>query len=139
MTNNEEYAEYQQRKKVEFFEKYPTIFPKGEPYCGFDVGYGWWPLLDKLCSDIKAELDQLPEPPPFEVAQVKEKFGGLRFYVDHSTEEINFLIRKAESDSYEICEDCGASGKVQRGSWMKVRCDPCQENFQKAIEEAWRK
>ena len=42
------------------------------------------------------------------VIQVKEKFGGLRFYCDFvSTERIEALISFAESLSYTICEISG--------------------------------
>jgi len=38
-------------------------------------GEGWWPIIAKLDRDIAALA------PDYEIHQVKEKFGGLRYYV----------------------------------------------------------
>ncbi|MEK7090164.1 MAG: hypothetical protein AAB930_01100, partial [Patescibacteria group bacterium] len=43
---------------------------------GFECGDGWFGLIKKLCEKLK-DLDLKD----FRVTQVKEKFGGLRFYV----------------------------------------------------------
>ena len=64
-----------------------------------------------------------------EVLQVKEKFGGLRFYVNSATEEMYRLISEAESQSYEICEECGKPGTLSqkiKGGWMKTLCLECR-------------
>ena len=57
------------------------------------------------------------------VYQVKEKFGGLRFYINSGTDEINKRIRKAEDDSYETCETCGEPGELRKDGWWTVACD----------------
>ena len=46
-------------------------------------------------------------PPQFQVQQVKEKFGGLRFYISAAPQEVHNMIHKAEAESYTICEHCG--------------------------------
>lgn len=61
--------------------------------------------------------------------QVKEKFGGLRFYMAHGNDEIYNLIEEAESLSYKTCEGCGAPGKARPGSWVKVLCGVCFANI----------
>jgi hypothetical protein len=51
---------------------------------GFEHGDGWFDILWRLCVDLEplvAEFEQETES-QFEVLQVKEKFGGLRFYVN---------------------------------------------------------
>lgn len=57
-------------------------------------------------------------------SQVKEKFGGLRFYVNGSTDESYQKISFAESLSYRICEDCGAMKDVQSYhiGWVRSLC-----------------
>jgi hypothetical protein len=55
--------------------------------------------------------------------QVKEKFGGLRFYVQAATDEHYNYISFAESMSYRTCEQCGAPGKRYTDGWHKVLCD----------------
>ncbi len=93
-----------------------------------DTDDGWFPLIHKLCQDldpiIKKEgfID-------FSVDQVKEKFGGLRFYTSYGNEEIFDLIQKAEADSFKICEKCGkkGSGYVNEFGWLKTLCKKCAE------------
>ena len=85
------------------------------------VGSGWAQLInrvfDKLAS-IKGTV---------KIVQVKEKFGGLRFYVDGGDEYTNGLIRVAEDASYETCEDCGVPGTLRKGGWWATLCDKCDE------------
>lgn len=59
--------------------------------------------------------------------QVKEKFGGLRFYMNYYVEEIEELINEAEEKSYKTCERCGAPGKSREGGWIITLCDKCEE------------
>ena len=60
--------------------------------------------------------------------QVKEKFGGLRFYLDSSaTEKLHDAIRLAEDESYKTCELCGEPGEPRREGWIKTLCDKHDE------------
>jgi hypothetical protein len=78
-------------------------------------GAGWRTLIDPL-----VELCQRND---VTVLQVKEKFGGLRFYVGEAPPAIHEAIRAAEKASYTMCENCGAPGRVRGGSWMRTLCD----------------
>ena len=92
-----------------------------------DVGPGWIHLIAQLNTDI-SYID-----PHYKIAQVKEKFGGLRYYVDLSIHQgqdtarhiIEVLINHAESQSFSICENCGQLGKLTNSSWRKTLCDSC--------------
>lgn len=67
---------------------------------------------------------EIPEPVPQVVAvQVKEKFGGLRFYYNGGDEYIRGLENMAESMSYRTCETCGAPGKSTKGGWIQTLCE----------------
>lgn len=60
-------------------EAHPLLFRGRAPLAPSYVVAGWYGLLDTLCSDIEAALG--PEVcAAFEVRQIKEKFGTLRFY-----------------------------------------------------------
>ena len=125
--------DYNIRKRVEFYEKYPLCFPKGEPICGFYIGYGWWPRIKKLCEDITEVLNH-SKCSGFMVDQVKEKFGGLRFYVSNDNDEIKSLIYEAESDCSKICETCGKEGSPDNtpsGRWIKTLCAECAKSSYK--------
>jgi hypothetical protein len=73
------------------------------------VGKGWHPLLERLWNDLLAVGWK------GEVSQVKEKFGGLRFYAGGTTDSMLKRILAAEEESLHICDVCGAPGKT--GSW----------------------
>lgn len=57
------------------------------------------------------------------VAQVKEKFGTLRFYADGGDHTSYCMISMAESMSSCTCEVCGAPGKLRSGGRARTLCD----------------
>lgn len=57
------------------------------------------------------------------VSQVKEKFGGLRFYVNGGDREVYAMISMAESMSYRTCEVCGSPGKSNSHGWITTLCE----------------
>lgn len=66
----------------------------------------------------------VPEPVPQVVAiQVKEKFGGLRFYFSGGDDYIDGIVDMAESMSYRTCEKCGAPGTATEGGWIQTLCE----------------
>ncbi len=84
----------------------------------FSVGYGWYPLIKDLIIDlIDLGWDK-------QIIQVKEKFGGLRFYINEGSEKIFNRISEAEKLSYELCEICGNKGELRKDkSWITTLCD----------------
>jgi hypothetical protein len=86
------------------------------------VGPGWHDILGRLVRDL------LTMGWSGEVSQVKEKFGGLRFYCESDGEPgIYKRIDQAEDESFRTCEECGKDGKPREGSWIKTLCDKCAE------------
>lgn len=59
--------------------------------------------------------------------QVKEKFGGLRFYYLGGDEYISGLSAMAESMSYVTCEECGNPGKPNKIGWIRTLCTTHQK------------
>lgn len=85
-------------------------------YCGAYYGDGWDQLVDPLVELCKKYNVQ--------IAQIKEKFGTLRFYVDNAPDEVLQAIEKAENASASICETCGKPGKLRiNGGWWSTRCE----------------
>ena len=111
--------------------KHPLMFSC--PYGGVDVGPGWWPIIESLCSQIQHYTDWANEQkekygrgegcPPVVVAQIKEKFGGLRVYYDGGDERVYGMVTMAESWAGKHCEDCGKPGKSREGGWIRTLCD----------------
>jgi hypothetical protein len=64
-------------------------------------------------------------------SQVKEKYGTLRFYMTHETDEIGKAIREAEFESAVTCEHCGAPGKTHGNGWIRTLCDACEDERKK--------
>ena len=64
--------------------------------------------------------------PQVEATQVKEKYGGLRFYVFGGDDKIDALISFAESMSECTCEECGRPGTQNVGGWIRTLCDICR-------------
>lgn len=69
--------------------------------------------------------------------QVKEKFGGLRFYMTCGTDEIYDLISKAEALSCKTCEECGEPGEERSGGWIHTLCNNCHENWEEIRAKRW--
>ena len=86
---------------------------------GFECGDGWYNLIDEL----SAKLEKLG----VVAVQVKEKFGGLSFYIVGGSSEVYDLIDEAEQKSHETCEVCGEKGKTNRKGWLKTLCESCKE------------
>lgn len=76
---------------------------------------GWRPIVKHL-----VELCKIYDVPIF---QVKEKFGGLRFYTDKAHPIVDAAITLAESKCETICEICGEEGKIRNLPWIKTLCD----------------
>jgi hypothetical protein len=93
---------------------------------GFEHGDGWFDILWRLCEDLEplvAEFE-VAGGPKFEVLQAKEKFGGLRFYVNCCRNEaIRQRIGIAADDSLRICEVCGQPGKLREGRSIRTMRD----------------
>ena len=130
------------------FEKYDAFanhmeqrFPKmfNGKYGGFACSEGWWPILEKLCFNIQHYIDwknkQLEVVPQVTVAQIKEKFGGLRFYYEGGDEHINGMVRMAEAWADVSCETCGAPGKRREGGWVKTLCDHHEAERQQRVKQ----
>ena len=102
---------------------------------GFSIGPGWYDLVLYLDRAIAALVGD------YEVHQIKEKFGGLRYYIggvawEHpNREDVDLLISVAEAASFSICEECGGTGsqRVIR-SWYRTLCDKCTEITEYAMK-----
>lgn len=104
------------------------------PFKGFGIecGKGWYEILDRLCTKIETYLDKNPEDKKeFYILQIKEKFGGLRFYTSYVFKEIDKYIEEAEDKCDKTCEECGQPGKCNEGGWFSVLCDKCRKESDK--------
>lgn len=93
---------------------------------GVECGDGWKGLIQPIFDYIeKYNLDKSEEE-KIEILQVKEKFGGLRFYVNFEDEVLSEMIRNAENESYLVCENCGSREDVgHTQGWITTCCFDC--------------
>ena len=158
------------KKYPELFQNsfYPKC--KDELDFHFGCGEGWYGILDALLANVRHHLiryrdvvkikadvlargetplpwiaeyfEENPVDPldSFTICQVKEKFGGLRFYWDcdvrnKATYAIDGAEGLAESMSYRTCEICGCPGKSgsHGGWWVKTLCP---DHEMKAMDSA---
>ena len=114
------------------FKKYPEIFKQRNysimescmPW-GFECGDGWYSIIDTLCRLIQHYTEDHPDV-LVEAVQVKEKYGGLRFYINGGDDYVDGLIVFAEAMSYLICEQCGSTdGVTQTKGWIYTLCRQC--------------
>lgn len=107
---------------------------------GVECGKGWEKLYGPLL-DLAALYGA-------QVLQVKEKVGGLRFYVAGGGEKaawLDTMVEAAESASYHTCEDCGEDGQegwdaeqrrpiykatTKGQGWIRTLCAPCREKWE---------
>jgi hypothetical protein len=92
------------------------------PYLECDSGW------NDIIADIHSKIVILH--PKYEIFQIKEKFGGLRFYIegvpDELFDEIYDIIGDGEKLSYKTCEICGDEGKLSKLGWLvKTVCKNC--------------
>jgi hypothetical protein len=97
------------------------------PNFNIECGDGWFDiiaeLLDKLIVLSGAEPEDFLD---FSVTQIKEKFGGLRFYYaigpDCSHRRIQTLVEGAERRSLTVCELCGKEANVRTIGYIMTLC-----------------
>lgn len=87
---------------------------------------GWIDLVVALDRDLAAIV------PDYTIAQVKEKFAGLRFYIgsygevsEEQRSKARELINEAERASYDLCQVCGgqADGSLGESGWQSTLCE----------------
>ena len=80
----------------------------------------------EMIAAAKEKMEESYEKTPIAI-QVKEKYGGLRFYVNGANDEQWAYIAFAEAMSYRTCEVCGDKGKPSSGGWIETRCKEHRE------------
>ena len=141
-------------------KKNPDLMQKSrQQYLG--VGEGWFHIIDALCgrishgvnqaryqlkyamenqggkyaksiSDAEAALAEAIDNLPV-IDQIKEKFGGLRFYISGGDVATGHYIEFAEAMASRTCEICGSPGEPRNTGWVKTLCD--KHHREKEAEE----
>jgi len=170
-------------KQQLLYTRHPAIFrdkdlPKEVSclYWGIECGDGWFGILDALCEAVTkpyscTESTQETgeralfsyEFPQVVASQVKEKFGGLRFYYDLVPDEafkelaakypntaerilhqcrayVDGAIRMAETQCERTCEETGKPGSLcVRGGWYRTLCPERAAELSYITTEEWKR
>lgn len=118
--------------ETSIYAAYPKIFE--EYRAGLAIGDGWIGLITSLCDNIQRVIDR-DKCKQVVAHQIKEKFGGLRFYYSGGNDSIREMVDIAEGASFRICEECGKSGEPYYDGWVRVLCpDHAKEAGRKVRE-----
>ena len=102
-------------------------------YCGFpcECDDGWYDLITNLCQDLTDFYKSKgADTTDIRLLQVKEKFGGLRFYVGNVIQGTFELVDKYERESYNICEVCGEVGTLSiKNGWYRTLCGAHRDEY----------
>jgi hypothetical protein len=122
----------------ELIAKYPKIFQDYEGNPGRVNWHGvpdaWLPIVDKLCGAMQNYIDNVTrytkdgpvKPEQVTCVQMKEKFGGLRFYTNGHDDQVDGMITMAEYLCDNTCQDCGSEQDLGMTSgWVSVLCRNC--------------
>jgi hypothetical protein len=89
---------------------------------GWRVAFG-----DTFIKELSQALGD--EAKDFRILDIKEKFGGLRFYTNGCNRKAYDVIHKYEQLSYLICITCGDKAtKISKG-WICPYCDVCAKKL----------
>lgn len=124
--------------------KYPFLYPRyawsGEKIEDYDYSFtelddlptGWRISFgDLICEDIKNELIKFNYLDKYQIVQIKEKFGALRWY-DNGTPvgcQVENIIEAYSHLSENICIICGKPKvPVIDDNWICPYCENCYVN-----------
>ena len=92
-------------------------------YKSVDVDEGWYQIVVD-CNNLLTEID-----PDYQIAQIKQKFGGLRYYFQPSDVnngelyvKMNAVVLAYEKIASITCEATGKPGVLMKskGGWVKT-------------------
>lgn len=119
--------------------KYPKIFKQyvGNPGgVNWEIPRGWIKVIDWMCGTIQGYVDGYVShskdgewrPQQVVCTQIKEKWGGLRFYTHGADKYVDGIVAMATHICYDTCIMCGSNEDVTvtNDGWVMYLCDKCK-------------
>ena len=137
-------ATIEENKKL--IEEFPFLLPRSRFFDkvpnNYDYSYteldnmpeGWRKAFGiEMCKEIKAELLKHNYLNDYRILEIKEKYGGLRWYSGPTLKDSNLLdiIHKYEDLSFKICIDCGKQAEYISKGWISPYCKNCKKIHEK--------
>ena len=146
----------------ELIERYPFLIPRNvwtdeiiidlnsdeiEYTLLDDMPTGWRNAFgEQMCEEIRKVLIQYNYLEKYRIVQIKEKFGGLRWYDNGAPREVFDIIEKYSQLSEGLCIQCGKQATLISKGWISPYCDDCvkkhryyNENNYARINDYYRK
>lgn len=122
---------------------------ESKSYRELGIDKGWYGIGEKLYDKL-IEWEQRGEQLnyPISLFQIKQKFGGLRIYIERGisfdelneqqrllNDEIDDFINELEKEAATTCERCGIQNETVKcstpdGYWIVNVCDKCKQQLQ---------
>ena len=142
----EENLEEIKQKNKELLEKYPWLYPvseyTGKPLENYDYSFTWmddiplgWNIAfgKQMVEELGALLEKYNYQDEYSICQIKEKFGGLRWYDNgfptEGYEEYKEWLDKYEELSFKTCIDCGKPAKYFTRGWITPIFEDCAKEY----------
>lgn len=141
MTNKELIEHYPFLQIRDIFTNEPI--PEWEEFTMLDdMPQGWRDSFGiKMCEEIKELLIKENKIEEYQVRQIKEKYGELRWYGNYISPELSKILDKYVKLSRITCMVCGDNAKYVSTPWICPICDKCSEELEisklQNVEEYW--
>ena len=91
---------------------------------------GWRKAFGKqMCEEIREALIEDNYLYKYRIAQIKEKYGSLRWYDCGSSKKVQDIINKYENLSIRTCICCGRPATKISLGWISPWCDNCAKRM----------
>ena len=137
-------------EEAKIVNKYPVLFAQigmsvqeSCMYWGFECPSNWLGIIEQLSKELTDLMEETGM--VIEFAQIKEKYGTLRAYIDIKTnaskeayDKAYDIINKYERMTAKVCsvEGCRSESKLRKGGWIVSLCDEHYEARQKTKEKS---
>lgn len=122
-------------RKQEDFDPYPTEEFNEYDWTWLDDMPDGWRIAfsENMCVEIQRELERTGDVNNYTILQVKEKWGGLRWYAGGESADckVDEIVQNYERASEYFCIECGAPAKWMSTGWISPYCDNCKEYYEK--------
>ena len=95
-----------------------------------EIPVGWAKAFgEQMCDELLEILNKADYVDEYQIVQIKEKFGGLRWYdngvPDIVWDEYKDWLDKYEELSFKTCIFCGEPATQMTTGWILPVCDYC--------------
>lgn len=142
-----------QKQNKKLIERYPFLLPRNRwtdkvvknynyTYTELDaMPRGWKKAFGViLCEELRESLLENGFLEKYRITQIKEKYGGLRWYSNGCDEKMKDIINKYEYLSEHICIECGKFDvSMFDDGWVSPYCDNCFIEKRRKINKNYQK